>query len=126
MPEHKFRSKFEERIWANIPKSARVDYEPDDPKIKYNVPHRYVPDFVVKRGKSIIIVEAKGYFPSRDRGKMRRVKRDNPDLDIRFLFMRADQKIGRSASSKTYGEWAEYHGFPWAEGDAIPEEWLKE
>ena len=117
----KFRSKFEKRIWENA--SGRIKglvYEPKSPVISYHTTARYIPDFDLGNG---VYVESKGYFNNRDRGKMLRVKKQNPTLDIRMLFQRASNRITKSPNSLTYGEWADKHGFPWEEGEHIPEEW---
>lgn len=56
---------------------------------------------------------------------MLRVKKENPAADIRFVFQRANSRIGKSTSSLMYWEWAEKHSFIWSEG-FIPEEWFNE
>lgn len=99
-----------------------MEYEPGDPIIRYVVPARYIPDFVLPNG---IFIEAKGWLRPRDRAKMARVKKENPELDIRFVFQRANSKVGKSPNSLMYWQWAERYGFPWAEG-SIPEEWFNE
>lgn len=121
----KFRSKYEKRVWGNVPAKTkrRVEYEPQSPSICYNTPSRYIPDFKLPNG---VLVECKGYFDSKSRGKMLRVKAQNPGLDIRFLFQRANNRITKSPNSLMYWQWAEKHGFPWHEGDSIPEEWYEE
>jgi len=44
-------------------------------------------------------------------------------LDIRFVFLRASNKIYKG-SKTTYAAWCERHGFEWAEG-SIPTDWYK-
>ena len=51
------------------------------------------------------------------------IKKQYPELDIRFVFMNANNKIYKG-SKTTYAMWANKHGFEWAEKN-IPEEWLK-
>lgn len=119
----KFRSKFEKRVYKNAD-GRTLDYEPSDASLHYNTPARYIPDFRIKRNG--ILVESKGYFPARDRAKMLRVKKQNPEVDIRFLFQRANNRNTKSPNSMMYWQWAEKHGFIWAEGERIPEEWFKE
>lgn len=117
----KFRSKFEKRVWENaVERIKGLVYEPKSPVICYHTTARYIPDFELGNG---VYVESKGYFTNRDRAKMLRVKGQNPELDIRMLFQRASNRITKSSNSLTYGEWADKHGFPWEEGDHIPEEW---
>jgi len=92
--------------------------------ISYTIPasdHKYFPDFILPNG---IIVEAKGKLDIRTCKKMIAVKKCNPTLDIRFVFMNAQNKMSRSSKTR-YWEWAEQHNFPWAQG-TIPLEWWKE
>jgi hypothetical protein len=118
----KFRSKFEKKVYEDARSQKRkLEYEPQEPAIRYVVPSRYIPDFRLGNG---VLLECKGYFDARARAKMLRVRKDNPDLDIRFVFQRANNRLTKSKNSMTYWEWAEKHGFPWAEG-SIPEEWYK-
>lgn len=117
----KFRSKFEKRIFENAKKKGfSVEFETI--KVKYTIHSNYVPDFILPNG---IIVEAKGYFDSRARAKMIAVKRDNPDLDVRFLFMDSRKKL-RKGSKTTYADWCKRHDFLFADGDEIPRKWFNE
>lgn len=122
MSKMKFRSKFEKRVYQNVDKRRRVDYEPQDASLHYNTPARYIPDFRLGNG---VLVECKGYLGPRDRRKMLLVKKQNPGVDIRFLFQRANNRLTKSPNSQTYWQWAEQHGFPWAEGEKIPKEWFE-
>ena len=115
-----FRSMFEEKIWDAAGRSAKLDYEPYF--IPYIMRGSYLPDFIIL--KNGIIIEAKGYLDTASCKKMLAVKRSNPDLDIRFVFMDANGKRNKKAKLRNW-EWAEKHNFPWAEG-TIPEAWLKE
>lgn len=117
----KFRSKFEKHVYEQAGK-RKLDYEPQSPAICYVTSSRYIPDFRLPNG---VLVECKGYFDQRARGKMLRVRKANPSLDIRFVFQRANNRITKSKNSIMYWEWAEKHGFPWAEG-SIPEDWWNE
>ena len=115
-----FRSKFEKAVYEHAQKHKReLEYEPAHPVIRYVAPATYIPDFRLPNG---VLVECKGYFDGRARRKMLQVKRDNPDLDVRFVFQRANNRLTKSPNSMMYWQWAEKHGFPWAEG-YIPEEW---
>jgi hypothetical protein len=117
----KFRSKYEKRVYENETEKGReLEYEPTDPKIEYTTKASYTPDFKLPSG---VLVEAKGYFDARARSKMLYVKKQNPDLDIRMLFQRPGNRLTKSKNSMSYADWADKHGFPWAEGDEIPEEW---
>lgn len=119
-----FRSGYEERIYENAQRHRReLAYEPSDATLYYTKPakrSRYIPDFVLPNG---VIVESKGRLTATDRAKMSQVKKDNPEVDIRFLFQRGHNRITRSKNSMTYIEWAEKHGFICAVGEEIPEEW---
>ncbi len=65
----------------------------------------------------------KGFFDFADRQKHLLVKEQNPDIDIRFLFVNANNKLNKS-SKTTYGAWCDKHKILWAE-KRIPNEWLK-
>lgn len=118
-----FRSKFEEHIWdIALKNKKKLEYEPKAPKIRYNIPYFYLPDYRLPNG---IYIEAKGYLRPRDRTKMRKVKEQNPDLDIRFVFQNARQRLTKSKNSEMYWQWAERLGYRWSEG-TIPLEWWRE
>jgi hypothetical protein len=119
----KFRSGLEKQIYEQATTEGyNLEYEPATPVIRYVVPTRYIPDFKLPNN---VFVEVKGWLRPRDRAKMLRVKKENPDLDIRFVFQRANSRISKSHNSLMYWQWCEKHGFPWSEG-SIPEEWFKE
>lgn len=119
----KYRSSYEKRVHENVDGRRTVDYEPPDAALNYNRPATYIPDFRLANG---ILVEAKGYFKPADRTKMLLVKKQNPQADIRFLFQRANNKLTKAKNSIAYWQWAERHGFEWAEGERIPDAWFKE
>ena len=99
-------------------------YTYEDQVIEYLKPAkiaRYTPDFVLENG---IIIEVKGRFLTADRQKHLLVRKQRPDLDIRFVFSRSKERISKK-SSTTYAAWCEKHGFLFAD-ESIPETWLKE
>ena len=116
-----FRSEFE-RSFAHwlIKNDVSYDYEKFyleyQPKIK-----KYTPDFYLP--KQDIYIETKGFFDFADRQKHLLVKEQNPDIDIRFLFVNANNKLNKSRKT-TYGAWCDKHKILWAE-KRIPNEWLK-
>lgn len=114
--KYKFRSKFEGSIAANL-EARGVHYDYESTRLSYTVTRDYKPDFMV----GDIYVEAKGYFRSADQRKMRSVKDQHPDLDIRFVFQKATTRV--QGSKMTCIEWCEKYGFDWAEG-TIPKDWL--
>ena len=50
------------------------------------------------------------------------VKKQHPELDIRFVFQNGNDKLTRAKRSVTYGQWATRHGFVWSSG-FIPNSW---
>jgi len=104
-------------------KERQVDFQYEPHRIKYmQVQERsYTPDILLANG---IYVEVKGYFTSLDRVKHLLIKKSNPDLDIRFLFQRASNRLSKT-SHTTYAKWCEKNGFLWAEKH-IPQEWINE
>jgi hypothetical protein len=118
----RYRSSLEEGIALGL-EAQGVPFSYESKVLDYTVPatvHRYTPDFIL----GDIIIEAKGYLTSEDRSKMKLVKASNPDLDIRFVFQRASNRLNKK-SSTTYADWAEKYGFKWAE-KFVPLEWIKE
>lgn len=82
---------------------------------------RYTPDFFLRNG---IVIEAKGRFTSGDRKKLKLIRDQYPDLDIRLVFSRAGQKINKR-SKTTCAKWCKDKGFQYAE-KLIPQDWIEE
>jgi hypothetical protein len=117
-----FRSGLEQHIAAQL-RNLRVEYEFEKHKLKYVKPqkaHTYTPDFYLPNKK--IYIETKGLFTTADRQKMKFVKEQYPDLDIRFVFNNSKSRISKK-SKTTYGMWCEKYGFPYADKN-VPKEWL--
>jgi len=102
--------------------SYEFDYETD--VLPYTVSHTYTPDWRIDlpSGKTFFI-ESKGYLRPNDRSLLKRVKQQNPDIDLRLLFQR-NNALYKGSPSK-YSDWAERLGFKWCVG-AIPTKWLEE
>ena len=88
-----FRSGLEHRVWKNLiqRKVKGAAYEPI--KISYVIPlseHSYTPDIVLANG---IILEVKGRLVKADRDKHLLIKEQYPDIDLRFVFQNANNKI---------------------------------
>ena len=81
----------------------------------------YTPDFVLPNG---IIIETKGMFTVADRRKHKCIKKQHPDLDIRFVFTNSKCKLQKGAKT-SYAQWCIKHGFQYYDR-IIPEDWLKE
>lgn len=117
------RSGFEART-AKYLDSIGVDYTYEEDKIPYVVPestHKYTPDFKLDNG---IYVETKGRFTAQDRKKMSLVIEQNPDKDIRLLFM-VNNPLNKGSKTK-YTDWCEKRGIICAvsaKGE-VPKEWL--
>ena len=79
----------------------------------------YTPDFILDNG---IIIETKGIFDSEDRRKHLEVRKQHPELDIRFVFSNSKGKLYKG-SKTTYGDWCEKNDFLYAHR-LIPNEWL--
>ncbi len=122
----KFRSKFEEQI-ANYLTKRNIHFEYESCKLSYIVPEtkrNYLPDWLIGTNKNIVF-ESKGRLTSADRKKMLLVKENNPEIEIRFIFMNSDVKI-RKGSKTSYGDWATKNGFEWCDfRKGIPKQWLK-
>ena len=82
---------------------------------------KYTPDFILSNG---IIIETKGLFTAQDRRKHILIKKQHPELDIRFVFTNCKSKLNKRSKS-TYASWCEKHNFLYAT-KKIPIEWLEE
>ena len=81
----------------------------------------YTPDFILPNG---IIIETKGRFTALDRRRHVCIKKQHPNLDIRFIFTNSKSKLRKGAKS-SYADWCDKHSFIYYDR-IIPEDWLKE
>lgn len=115
-----FKSGFERSFEANL-RSRGIKFHYESHKVPYILERTYNPDFeIIDHG---FFIETKGLLDRDSKAKMVAVKKQNPDLDIRFVFMKADKRI--PGTKQTHAEWADRNGFPWAESTA-PEEWFEQ
>jgi len=121
------KNPFETSTYVKLSEKVTTEYE--STRLPYTTEHVYVPDFIVRpTGKESFIVETKGNGRSwtpQVRAKMLAVKRQHPDLDVRFLFY-SDGQFGskrKDGSRQSQSEWATKHGFQYAIRD-VPEDWL--
>lgn len=118
----RFRSGLEKRTaaWLSL---RKVKFKYEETRIPYAVSEvrHYTPDFQLPNG---IYIETKGRFLPSDRKKHLLVKKQYPELDIRFVFSNPKAKI-RKGSKTSYADWCDKHGFLYAQ-EYIPVEWVKE
>ena len=118
---HGFRSNFELEV-ANQLVRKKISYEYEKHAIDYIRNCTYTPDFYIKNKG--FYIEVKGRFVASDRGKHLIIRKQNPELDIRFLFLNAKNKIYKG-SKTSYGSWCSRYDIKWCE-KFIPKEWLDE
>ena len=120
--KHGYRSGLED-IVATYLKEHKVKFLYEKIKIEWeDLSYRtYTPDFVLNNG---IIIETKGRFTVADRRKHLCIKRQHPDLDIRFIFTNSKTKLRKGAKS-SYAELCIKYDFRYYDR-IIPEDWLKE
>lgn len=126
--QHGWRSGLEEQVaeWLD---GELVDFDYEKVTLPFTQPlkpRKYTPDFVLwAQG---FIVETKGRFVTADRQKQLLVQAQHPDIEIRLLFSRPNERISKT-SSTTYASWCEKHGFRYARStpkDPFPATWLTE
>jgi hypothetical protein len=109
-----YRSMGEVRYAAALKKS-RLNFSYESDKIEYQYdPQKYVVDFTIPIGThgEKIHIEYKGKLDGPTRRKMRAIKKSNPDVDLRIVFEKPNNKLYRGAKMR-YWEWAERNGFKW-------------
>ena len=114
-----FRSGLEERI-ADLLVELGVKYEYESTKVPYVIQHNYTPDFILPNG---VWLEAKGYWDSKDRKKIKSVIEQNPDIDLRMVFQAPFNTISKK-SKTTYAQWCDKLGIKWTSFATIPIDWL--
>ena len=117
-----YRSGLEFKISTALD-TINYNYDYESIKIEWeDLSYRtYTPDFILNNG---IIIETKGRFLTTDRRKHLCIKKQHPNLDIRFVFENSRRKLRKGAKS-TYAEWCIKHGFRYYDR-IIPEDWIKE
>lgn len=121
--ENGYRSGLEDKVTDEL-RAKGVAFTYESHVVPYTKPekvHKYTPDVVLPNG---IVIETKGRFVTADRQKHLFVKKQHPDLDIRFVFSRSKSTISKT-SDTTYAMWCEKNGFQFAD-KSIPDAWLKE
>ena len=117
-----YRSGLEVDIAKDLKKrKKKFDYETLKIKWVLHEDKTYTPDFILPNG---VIIEAKGRFTLQDRKKHLAVKKQRPDLDIRFVFSNSRGKLYKGSKS-TYADWCNKNGFQYAD-KRIPDNWLKQ
>lgn len=99
----------------------KFDYETEVLTYEVQESRKYTPDFILPNG---IMIECKGRLTADDRKKLKLVKEQHREIDLRLVFMYPNNKL--TAKSKTrYWEWADKNGFKWA-SQIVPKEWYAE
>ena len=117
-----YRSGLELKV-ADYLKEQKCKYKYEALKIEWeDLTYRtYTPDFVLYNG---IIIETKGMFTAADRKKHLAIKKQHPQLDIRFVFENSNRRLRKGAKTRYY-QWCNRYDFDYYDR-IIPEEWLKE
>jgi hypothetical protein len=122
-----YRSGFEYDLSVSLRRNAKrfgYSWEYECEKFEYTTNHTYTPDFfITTRSGKRIIIEAKGHFLSKERTKHLAVREANPDMDLRFVFMKDNKLYNRSKTK--YSDWARKKGFKYSIGE-IDKEWYDE
>ena len=115
----KFRSGFERVIFEKfLKKIERAEYE--QVSIDYILENKYWPDWYLPDHG--FYIEIKGRLTSHDRRKHMAVKRQHPELDIRFVFMQNNPIC--TGSQTRYSDWCEKNGFQYAIKE-VPKKWIQ-
>ena len=115
----RYRSQLEEKV-ADLLLNLDVKYDYETVKLAYTIPHNYYPDFILP---NVVILECKGYWDAADIRKIKSVKEQNPDIDLRMVFQSPFNTISKK-SKTTYAQWCERYDIPWTSFQNIPLDWL--
>lgn len=117
-----FGRKFEDKVCVAL-ESLTEDFKRSGAvKLPYTMPPQlYSPDITIETPSKVLYIEVKSYLDSDDQRKMRAVKKCNPDLDIKFVFLNASKIV--QGSKMTHAQWCAKYDFDWAENE-VPKEWL--
>lgn len=120
--KHGYRSGLEHTVLKSLnDRKCNAQYEclkVEWEDLKYRT---YTPDFLLPNG---ILIETKGRFTPEDRMKHLAIKKQHPELDIRFVFTNSRAKLRKGAKS-SYADWCNKNGFTYADKD-VPQSWLDE
>jgi hypothetical protein len=119
----KFEVQFEKQLQAlgvEYVYEATPTYFTPPPKVRRKTFDWHI---TLASGKKIII-ETKGYWDASSRTAETMAIEQNPDLDIRYVFMNSNMPI-RKGSNTTYAVWCRKHGILYADG-GVPRSWLDE
>ena len=115
-----FRSGLEEKV-ADLMVELGVKYEYESTKVPYQIMHNYTPDFLLL--PSGIYLECKGYWDAADRRKIKAVKEQHPEIDLRMVFQNPFNRISKK-SKTTYAKYCDKLNIPWTSYANIPIEWF--
>lgn len=104
----KYKSKLETRVAKRL-QNMKLDFVYEPEKLPYVLHKTYTPDFVSPSSR--VMLEVKGVLDAQTRSKMRAVKSQHPEADIRFVFAKPHNKC--PGIKLTHAEWAEANGFLW-------------
>jgi len=116
---NKYRSDLEGQV-ADILEKQHVDFKFEPHWIRYSIEKKYKPDLLLPNG---ILIEVKGWFKAEDQRKHKLIKKQHPELDIRFVFQKINKKV--QGGRFTCQEWCEKYGFLYAEA-IVPNSWIHE
>ena len=115
-----YRSGLEVSI-AGLLRALKVEFKYEDTKLPYTIEHTYCPDFYIP--DTDIYIEAKGFWRPEDRRKIKAIKEQHPEIDIRMAFQNPKKKISKG-SKVTYAQWCDRKGILWCDFKKIPISWL--
>ena len=120
--KHGYRSSLEVKLQKFFTENG-ISFRYEEEKIQWEDRRfrKYTPDFILPNG---IIIEAKGLFTAEDRRKHKEIRKQHPNLEIRFVFENSKRKISKS-SKTTYASWCDSAGITHADKE-MPVEWASE
>lgn len=119
--KHGYRSGLEVKVQKQFDERGLNSNYESDIIVYRKPPSKYHPDFKLPSG---VYVETKGRWLGSDRSKHLLIKKQHPDIEIRFVFNNPNAKLSKT-SKTTYGQWCDKYGFKYSKGE-IPGAWFDE
>lgn len=104
-----------EAVVEGLLHTSQLPYHYEDTILEYLQPaqtRKYLPDFRLDLGTSVVFLEVKGYLTSADRKKLKLIKEQHPNTIVILVFGNSGNRLNKK-SPTTYSMWCDKNNIPW-------------